>query len=275
MLSKQPSANSSAHIRPARTLESLACFIAGTLLALTLPALAQTKAAGDPPVILDQPIARTVSDGGHVTLSVRAQAALPMTFQWWKDGQLLADDSHLSGATNAVLNIDPVSTNDAGSYFVIIQAGSAFSTSAVAVVTINPVALQLTVGPGAGLTLRISGPVGDVYRIEGSANSNGPWTTNSYLTNRTGTVETFRPFAQLPNFMRARFDHFLPVLYPPHPDKLDGSTRIYGKLNQVWRIQKTASFVQWTEHAVVTNTTGWVRIVDAESDRQFYSVTPP
>ena len=241
------------------------------------PASAGTKAEPIPPVIDEQPIGRYVSVGGHLALFVAAHGNAALTYQWRKGGELLTNSARLTGATNALLYIDPVDTNDFGDYSVVVMAGTAGATSTVATVTLNPVALQLTVGPGQGLTLRISGPVGDVYRIEGSANSGGPWTTNFYMTNRFGSVSTFRTFAQLPNFMRSRLDHMLPVIYTTG-NQTPTTVRAYGKLNQAWRFEISSDFLEWSPIQTITNTTGWVRFDDPQLTPppiRFYRITPP
>lgn len=67
----------------------------------------------------------------------------------------------------------------------------------------------------------------------------------------------------------------LPILYPPNAEKLDASTRIYGKLNQIWRLQKSSNLVLWANHSVITNSTGWVRVFDDVDTHRFYRIIPP
>jgi hypothetical protein len=94
------------------------------------------------------------------------------------------------------------------------------------------------------------------------------------MTNISGSVQTFRPFAQLPNFMRARFDHMLPVLYPAGV----GSVRAYGKLNQVWRLDASTDLKTWFSFGTFTNATGWLTFNDPRDFvpfQSFFRITPP
>src|SRR4051812_16065152 len=78
------------------------------------------RATGTPPVIDEQPIGRTVTEGGFAAFSVLAHGPAPMSYQWWKGSQLLTNDTRVSGATNLVLNIDPVQLSDATNYFAVV-----------------------------------------------------------------------------------------------------------------------------------------------------------
>ena len=254
------------------------------LLAGIIPQLAAAQdiaaAPGDPPVILEQPIGRIASAGGQVALSVVVDGT-SLHYQWYRDGQLLANDTNIFGATASVLNIDPAETNLSGAYSVIITNTAGAATSTVASVTIDPVVLQLTVifSQPQGILLRITGPIGDVYRVDGSGNPTGPFTPYLYLTNRFGSVQTFRPFSSSPpNFLQARLDHMLPVLYPPRPGEARNSLRAYGKLNQAWRFEGSIDLLQWSPILTVTNTNGWFRFHDVPLQPppiRFYRIGPP
>jgi hypothetical protein len=87
------------------------------------PAGPVTQYEGDPAINL------------QVTLST---GTLPV-YQWWKDGAMVA------GATNSTLTIGALSTNDSGSYTVVISNSvSVVTSSPPAVVTIVPVTDPLT-----------------------------------------------------------------------------------------------------------------------------------
>lgn len=253
----------------------LALLLLGVALAAPHHLRAASKAEPLAPIIDEQPVGRRISEGGHLTLSVQAHGTAALTYEWRKGESPLADDARVSGATTDVLNIDPVQLGDDGDYFVIITAGGLSTTSTVAAVTVNQLGLQLTVGPGSGLTMRTFGPVGDVYRVESANNVNGPWITNGFYTNYLGFGQTFRPFAGLGNLLRPRLDHMLPVLYASNSAP---GLRAYGKLNQIWRFQGTTNFVNWDTLTVATNTRGWVKFTDPSlplAPRRFYRITPP
>jgi hypothetical protein len=234
------------------------------------------SAAGDAPVITDHPIGRNAVNGSHIALAVLAQGTAPLAYQWYRSGLPLTNDARVTGAQGAVLNIDPARTNDTGTYIVVITNSSGSATSTPVAVNVNLINKFLTVVSG-GLRIRLPGQVGDVYRIETSPNaSSGPWHTNGYATNRTGeAVYNFRFSSTTDGFIEAVFDHMLPIFSAPNPERLDSSIRIYGKLNQVWRLQKSSNLVQWAEHSVITNSTGTARVFDDVGPLRFYRVIPP
>jgi hypothetical protein len=263
------------------------------MLLLTAPSSAAVKAPGDPPIIRTQPIARNVSEGGHAALAVLlAENAPPLWHQWWRNEQPLAANDRVSGTTNFVLNIDTVQIADSGNYFIIVSNTAGAVTSAVVSLVVSQVVFTFTPVGGTGAWLNISGQIGDVYRIEVNTNFSG-YRTNGYATNVHGQAQYFdydpgTGFRQI----RARFDRMLPVLYPGEPDAgagpltakaaVPGSLRAYGRLNQVWRFERSANLVHWVPIATVTNTAGWLSFVDPNIDptdvlppHRFYRIAPP
>lgn len=69
------------------------------------------------PQIISQPGSRTVREGDDVTLNVAAQSAVPLTYQWLANGQLIA------GATNTSLVRENLTEMDAGEYRVAVSDG--------------------------------------------------------------------------------------------------------------------------------------------------------
>jgi hypothetical protein len=230
--------------------------------------------------IAEEPIGRNVSEGAHVTLSLSVTGAAPFSYQWWKNGQPLVDDSRTTGAAGPVLNIDRAITNDTGSYFAIVTNSSGAVTSAPVSMTCSRLGIALSVQGNTGLLVRVFGQIGDVYRIESANDPNaGPWITNAFTTNYNGTASVFVPFASLRSFLRPQFDHMLPVLYPPDRNDSTHVVRAYGKLNQVWRLQGALNLPSWDPPgAPETNTTGWVKFrenLPNNPARRFYRIAPP
>ena len=96
-------------------------------LAVSLPG-----ATNGPPVLLSQPVPATTGHGVPVRLTVQA-AALPLDYQWMKDGSAIA------GATNRRLRLDFPVYADAGSYRVRVANAYGALTSSVAVLSVtNP-----------------------------------------------------------------------------------------------------------------------------------------
>lgn len=83
------------------------------------------------PVISSQPRAQAVSAGTAATFSVGATSALPLTYQWQRNGVAIP------GATTAVLGIPRAQAADAGNYTVVVSTSAGSVTSAVAALTIG------------------------------------------------------------------------------------------------------------------------------------------
>ena len=83
------------------------------------------------PVITAQPRSQAVSTGSAVTFSVSATSALPLTYQWKRNG------ADIPGATTAVLGIARMQAADAGSYTVVVSTTAGSVTSAVAALTLG------------------------------------------------------------------------------------------------------------------------------------------
>jgi hypothetical protein len=83
------------------------------------------------PVIAAQPRSQAVSAGTAVTFSVSATSALPLAYQWQRNGVAIA------GATTAVLGLARVQAADAGSYTVVVSTTAGSVTSAAAILTLG------------------------------------------------------------------------------------------------------------------------------------------
>jgi hypothetical protein len=90
-----------------------------------------------PLAIIQQPQSQTVFDGTPVQFSVSASGAPPISYQWQFGGH------DLPGETNAILNLDPATLADAGSYTVVVRNASGSLVSDPAVLTVQPVVLPL------------------------------------------------------------------------------------------------------------------------------------
>lgn len=83
------------------------------------------------PSITTQPTATTtVNPGTNVALDVVATGSA-LTYQWFKNGQIL------SGKTTATLNLNAITTAEAGSYTVVVSNDQGSVTSNAAVVNVN------------------------------------------------------------------------------------------------------------------------------------------
>ncbi|NOS70517.1 MAG: hypothetical protein HOP33_11375, partial [Verrucomicrobia bacterium] len=94
-----------------------------------------------PPFVTVVPTNQTVLTGANVNFSVSAGGTSPLNYQWRRSGGAMA------GQTNATLSLTSVTTNDAGSYDVVVSNVTGSVTSAPpAVLTVNVLPF-ITVAP--------------------------------------------------------------------------------------------------------------------------------
>jgi alpha-tubulin suppressor-like RCC1 family protein len=89
-----------------------------TSLAISVTSDTVTLTVNLPPTITTQPLAQTTTLGGAVTLRVVATGMGILTYQWYRNGETLAE------ATGASYNIPSASAADAGAY--TVQIGNSF-----------------------------------------------------------------------------------------------------------------------------------------------------
>ncbi len=123
-----------------------------SLLGQGAPALIPTV-----PIITSQPQSLFVTNGAPAALNVTVSGTPPLFYQWQKNGVNLYDGGNISGSTNANLLLSTTTTNDGGSYSVVIQnAYGNVTNSSVAKLTLvlrqqggyngNVVYLRSTIG---------------------------------------------------------------------------------------------------------------------------------
>jgi hypothetical protein len=95
------------------------------------------------PVILTQPTSATISSGGNITFTASASGTPAPSYQWKKDGSLLA------GATSSTYSISSATKSDAGIYTVV-------ATNSVGSVASNAAALTVTATVTAATAPRLS-----------------------------------------------------------------------------------------------------------------------
>jgi len=107
-------------------------------------AAATLTVQSSPPVIVNQPQPQTVLAGATATFTVTASGAPPLSFQWLKNGVIIA------GATNASYMTPATSLADSGSSFTVAVTNlSGGVTSTAALLTVNPaiIAPSITTQP--------------------------------------------------------------------------------------------------------------------------------
>lgn len=118
------------------------------------------------PVILTQLAGGSFSTGARVMLSVSAAAAPLPTYQWRKDGALLADGGEISGSATAQLTITGAQPADSGNYTVTISNSLGSVASAAAAVKVGtppaitqrPLSQRVAAGATATFTVAATDP---------------------------------------------------------------------------------------------------------------------
>jgi hypothetical protein len=123
------------------------------------------------PGILQQPSNQRSGEGGSATFNVLAGGSPPLAYQW------RFNQGALSGATHQGLTLSGITTNDAGSYSVLVSNPACSVTSAVATLTVV-IAPRLGLQVSSGLPqLSLYGSPGGAYHVQYSTNLAGnDWT---------------------------------------------------------------------------------------------------
>jgi glucose/arabinose dehydrogenase len=85
-----------------------------------------------PPLITEQPEPVIVSEGHSTSLSVTATSTLTVTYQWYKDSEIVND------ATNSTLTIESATEEDEGVYYVTVTNSAGTTTSEEVAITVTP-----------------------------------------------------------------------------------------------------------------------------------------
>ncbi len=98
---------------------------------------------GEPPRLINQPVGTTVIVGDPVMLSVVADGAPPLTYQWKLDG------ADVAGATEPTLFFEAITADQGGDYTVLVSNDSGQTNSALARVRVlEPIAGLVNTGVG-------------------------------------------------------------------------------------------------------------------------------
>lgn len=159
-----------------------------------------TPAITNPPVITTQPTNQTATVGDTVTFTVSATGNPAPTYQW------RFNSTNLSGETNTTLTLNSVTTNQAGSYLVIVSNTVAVTNSDPATLTVNP-----AVSPLSGAISLLT------YNVKGFGATN--WTTNAMQVQAIGRqLQYLQPnvitFNEIPFDLRYEMTNFVAAFLP-------------------------------------------------------------
>ena len=96
------------------------------------------------PVVKPPPPLTNTLVGAPITLSYLAQGLAPLSYQWLLNGTNLTDGSEVSGSATGALIINPVLSEDVGSYALVISNTWGALTSSVTVLTVSPPGVSIT-----------------------------------------------------------------------------------------------------------------------------------
>jgi hypothetical protein len=91
-----------------------------------------------PPVITTQPTNQAVLEGATAAFTVTATGGQPLSYQWRDNGTNLADGGKISGSATTNLVVSNVSSNEVGTYTVVVTNLAGAVTSSNALLTITP-----------------------------------------------------------------------------------------------------------------------------------------
>ena len=106
----------------------------------------------DLPIFTDEPLGEIALIGNEATLTSRALSNLTITYQWYKDGEIL------DGSTSQDLLIEESSEDDEGNYYVIATSSSGSTQSASAEILVTEkrlinISTRARVGTGANVVI--------------------------------------------------------------------------------------------------------------------------
>jgi Concanavalin A-like lectin/glucanases superfamily/Immunoglobulin I-set domain/Immunoglobulin domain/Domain of unknown function (DUF2341) len=131
------------------------------------------SAAGVPASLFKQPQSATVNAGTSLTLSSSARGSAPLSYQWYQNGVSIPTQ------TGANITFNPVATNNAGSYFVVVTNPYGSVTSSVVQLTVfgapiiqqqPPTDMQVFAGTSPTLSVTAAGaqPLSYQWTLNGS-----------------------------------------------------------------------------------------------------------
>jgi sugar lactone lactonase YvrE len=159
----------------------------GVVTYTSAPTLVQVFAHGTPVPsvqIVSQPAAVSVAAGQSASFTVEATSASALTYQWKKNGTIIA------GATSSTYSIASAQSADAATYTVDVSDGSSTATTSNAVLTVTgtttvapsittqPSSQSVSAGATATFTAGASGTPAPTYQ----------WQKNGVALSNTGTL---------------------------------------------------------------------------------------
>src|SRR5579862_6151902 len=169
------------------------------VLAFLLVLLASCGGGGSatPPEITQQPMSQTVNVGQTATFTVTATGAMPLTYQWQKNG------ANISGATSATYTTPATTSADNGAMFGVTVTHSTQSVaSSLATLTVNgppsitsqPANQTVNVGQTATFSVTATGTAPLSYQWQKNQVNISGATSSTYTTPATTSADNGTSF---------------------------------------------------------------------------------
>jgi hypothetical protein len=137
--------------------------------------------AGTPPTITSDPSSAHVVLGGDVSFTVTATGSSPLSYQW-KLGT-----NPLPTGTNATLSLTGVTTNNVGSYSVVVSNPNGTATSQPALLSLAEAPAMEAQSMAGQMVLTFPAQTGVIYRVESTTDLAMPnW---QFVTNITSSAD--------------------------------------------------------------------------------------
>ncbi len=232
---------------------------------------ARTTFAAATPDITTQPPNQSLLAGTNATFSVVATGQSPLFYQWSLNQTNLADNAHLSGATNAVLTLSNIMAGDVGNYQVVVSNSHGSVTSSNATLTVLfPAAInsqpinQTTCSSGsAHFSVAVSGtpPLNYQWYFEGAS-----------LTDSSQLVGSATPSLNISSVSVANLGHYQ-VVVTNNYGSVTSSTVLLAATNRILYVDganpaSVAPYLDWSKAATTIQDA-----IDAATDGDIVIVT--
>ena len=125
-----------------------------------------------PPMFISQPVSKNVANGVNVTFTATATSTTPLAYFWLCNGTNLSDGGNVSGTATNILSITAATTNNSGSYQLVVSNATGFVISSPAIlnvgfiptVSVVPASLTALAGSTAVFTATPGGSAPFGYR---------------------------------------------------------------------------------------------------------------
>jgi len=157
------------------------------------------KPTDTPPGIAAQPNSLTLPAAAAASFGVSAYGSEPFSYQWFKDGTLLADGGKISGANAATLTISPIQGGEMGNYSVRVSNAIGVTNSTTATLVVTGAPPEITLQPQSQ-TVPCHASVIFTVAATGSAPLVYQWRLNQMdILNETNTSLTLTDLAPAAN----------------------------------------------------------------------------